>query len=209
MADDPRPDATTEKKTETPAPPAKDVKETPAGTPAEKTAAGSSDTPAADGTPPTPAETPAGAPATYALVVSPESETWLDATDVKTLEGQAKTLGWSNEQAQRALEMTAQQRQADSRTFRASIEADPVYGGDHLAETQQHANLVLDRLRPAGTPDGDALRHLLTKTGYGNHPQVVGLLADLGKLMAEDQPAHGVPGRGAPRDAATVLYGPK
>jgi hypothetical protein len=139
--------------------------------------------------------------------VPPESETWLDATDIATLEGQAKTLGWSNEQAQRALEQTARQRAAESRTFRDQIEADPDYGGDHLAETQKHANLALDRLRPAGTPAGDAIRHLLTKTGYGNHPQVVTLLADLGKLMAEDEPAHGAPGRGAPRDAATVLYG--
>ena len=111
--------------------------------------AGSSDTPAAAGTPPKAAETPAGPPATYALVVPPASETWLDATDIATLEGQAKTLGWSNEQAQRALEMTAQQRQVESRAFRDQIEADPDYGGDHLAETETHANLVLDR-RPAG-----------------------------------------------------------
>jgi hypothetical protein len=193
-------------KTDTPAPPVKDVKETPAP-PAETKPAGAETKPAAAGTPPTAAETPARPPASYALVVPPDSETWLDATDVTTLEGQAKTLGWSNEQAQRALEMTAQQRATESRLFRERIEADQEYGGAHLAETQTHANLVLDRVRPAGTPRGDAIRHLLTKTGYGNHPEVVSLLADLGKLMAEDQPAHGTPGRGSPRDPVSVLYG--
>jgi hypothetical protein len=205
MADD-----TTTEKPATPAAPVTDA--TPKDTPADKPAvdtkpAGAGDTAPADGTPPTAAETPAGPPAKYALVVPPNSETWLDATDITTLEGRAKTLGWSNEQAQRALEMTAQQRQAESRAFRDQIEADPEYGGDHLGETQTHANLALDRVRPAGTPRGDAIRQLLTKIGYGNHPEVVSLLADLGKLMAEDQPAHGAPGRGTPRDAAAVLYG--
>lgn len=150
---------------------------------------------------------PAGAPEKYALTVPAGSETWLDTTDVQALEVSARAKGWTNEQAQAAIDQQADARAAMSAQFRTETEADPIYGGDHLTETQRLATLALDKVRPAGTPAGDGIRRLLAKTGYGNHLQVVSMLADLGKLMAEDKPAGGGGGGAKHRDAATVLYG--
>ena len=86
--------------------------------------------------------------------------------------------------------------------------ADPDYGGDRIADSRKHANAALDRLRPLGTPRGDAFRALLGRTGYNNHLEVVSLLADIGRLMAEDSPTsfvRGSDGRIAV-DPAAKLY---
>jgi hypothetical protein len=144
----------------------------------------------------TSAETSAAtAPEKYTLTVPDGGR--IDDDDVKAVEAIAREQGWTNDQAQAALESHAQALAAQSERFLAHVKADPTYGGEHLVETQQLVRRALDKLRPAGTPRGDALRRLLDKSGYGNHLEVVSFLADLGKQMAEDRP-------GAPRstDAA-------
>jgi hypothetical protein len=150
-------------------------------------------TAAADATKDKPADTkPADAnaaptaPEKYTLTVPDGGR--LDADDVKAIEAIAREQGWTNDQAQAALDSHADALAAQSERFLADVTADPTYGGEHLAETQQLARRALDKLRPAGTPRGDALRRLLDKSGYGNHIEVVSLLADLGKQMAEDRP---------------------
>src|SRR5436190_5907031 len=149
-----------------------ETKTTPAAEvpPVEKNA-GTADTKTTPETPPT-TETKVGPPETYVLTVPPGSEQWLDVTDVKSLESHARDKGWTNEQAQAAVTETIALRAAESAAFRTMVEADPIYGGGNLAETDRLANLALDKVRPKGTPAGDAVRGLLARTGYGNHPQV-------------------------------------
>lgn len=146
------------------------------------------------------------APETYTLAIPEGAKGLIDETDLKAFEAQARAKGLSNDQAQAILAEQADALATQSAAFRTTTEADPIYGGAKLPETQRLAALALDKLRPAGTPHGAAFRSMLVKTGYGNHLEVVSLLADLGKLMAEDtHVASG--GGGAPtRDAATVLY---
>lgn len=147
------------------------------------------------------------APAKYALTL-PEGGR-LDAADLAAFEKSARTNDWTQEEAQAALTEHATQLDALASSFLAATTADPDYGGDKLAETQRLANRAIDRLQPKGTPRGDALRSMLTKTGYGNHIAFVSLLAEVGKLMAEDSPVVGrsSDGRQPVKDPATVLYG--
>jgi hypothetical protein len=183
----------------------------PGDTPSDQQPAESKDPASQDGTPPAAPK----APDTYALTVPDGAQTYLDDEDLKTLEATARANNWTNEQAQAVLEQHADTLAAQSAAFRAVTEKDPTYGGDHLIETQRLATLALDRVRPADTDQGQALRRLLAKSGYGNKLEVVSFLADLGKLMAEDQPHGGGgtkptgPARTAKStsDVGAVLYG--
>jgi len=147
-------------------------------------------------------------PDKYELKIPDDATDWLDANDLKAIEGIAKKNKWTQEQAQGALEEHAETLVAQSKAFRAEIEADPTYGGDNLAETQRLATLAIDRIRPKDTDQGKALRSMLAKTGYGNNLMVVSLLADMGKMMDEDS-THLVAGagKGKPKDPAEALYG--
>jgi hypothetical protein len=146
------------------------------------------------------------APDKYELQLPEGSEAWLEAADLKEIETVAKAEGWTNEQAQDRLDQHATMMVARSAAFRVATEADPIYGGEHLAETERHATLALDRLRPAGTPQGDALRKLLVKTGFGNNIEVVSFLSDIGKRMAEDVPIGGGGGGRDKGDTTKKLY---
>ena len=150
--------------------------------------------------------TKSAAPEKYELTL-PEGGR-LDETDLKSLETVARSLGWTNEEAQQRLEEHADALVAQSERFLAETTQDPDYGGEKLETTQKLAKAALEKLRPAGTPRGDALRALLDKSGYGNHVAVISLLADIGKAMAEDAPLAGAAASGsAKKDPASVLYG--
>lgn len=124
------------------------------------------------------------APEKYALTLPDNAR--LDADDLKNFEKIARENNWTNEQAQEYLtgEHTALETRAQR--FFDEAKADKDYGGDKLAESQRRANLILDKVRPKGTPRGDAFRALLKKTGFENNVQVLGFLADLGKMTDED-----------------------
>lgn len=148
------------------------------------------------------------APEKYALTIPEGGDVWLNDDDLKQLETIARKEGLDNEAAQALVDDHVAALAEQSKTFRAQVLADDTYGGDHFADTERFVKTVLDKVRPAGTPRGDALRSLLSKTGYGNHLEVISFLADLGKLMVEDTPARGGGGHGTPvKDAAEMLYG--
>lgn len=154
------------------------------------------------------AEAKAKAPEKYELKVEKDAATFIDNADLAVLEKFARDKGLTNEQAQGLVDDRVNALLEQSVAFRAITEADPVYGGDKLAETERLAKLTLDKIRPAGTPRGDAFRKILAKTGYGNNLEIVSLLADLGKSLTEDTPGGegmGTHGKGK-ADAASVLY---
>ena len=176
----------------------------PDGTPVESPAAAPGAPPAAEPKPagaapdPKPGDPPAapkpaskdGAPAAskapekYALTV-PEGGR-IDDSVLAQIEASARAEGLSNEEAQQRVTDHNAVIEAQAARFYEETTADPVYGGAHLEETTKLAGLALDKLRPAGTPRGDAFRATLHRTGYANNLEVVSLLADLGKLMRED-----------------------
>jgi len=151
-----------------------------------------------------PAGTPE-APAKYELKL-PEGGRLTDS-DLKGIETVARAEGWTNEEAQARLDAHSEAIEAQSAAFLAETEADPTYGGEKLEETQRLARTVLERVRPAGTPRGDALRGILNRSGYGNNLEVIAFLADLGKMMREDGHETAPSGGSSKKSAEEVLYG--
>ena len=137
---------------------------------------------------------PAGPPADGKYTLELPEDAIVDDADLEKIVEVAKAKGWSIEAAQAALVEYDAALKANSEGFLAETKADKTLGGKNFAETTRLSNLALDTLRPAGTPEGDELRTLLTKSGYGNNRVVIGLLADLGKMMAEDGPLK-IPGK--------------
>jgi hypothetical protein len=191
-----------------PATPATPAPGAPAATP-DKPAAAASSAPG-DGasakkpegeTPAEPAAT-TNAPEKYTLTLPDR----IDPDELGDIEAIARKLDWTNEQAQHAVDDHAAAVEARASRYLERTIADPDYGGDKIAESRKHANAALDRLRPLGTPHGDAFRALLTRSGYNNHLEVVALLADIGKLMAEDTATAFARAGVAPKTTADILY---
>jgi len=155
------------------------------------------------GAPPTEPVVP---PVVLSLVIPQGMETFADAADVADFTTIATREGWSNEDAQAFLSEQVTLRKQVSDTFMAAAKAHPEIGGEHLEASQRAARTVLDRFLPATTPEGQALRLGLTKTGYANYPPLVVLLARIGKAMGEDAPGVTLGSGGVPKTAAEKLY---
>lgn len=148
-------------------------------------------------------------PEKYAITVPKEAASYLDAADLTKFEARARKGGLTNEQAQAAIAEHALELKATSDAYRAITDADPIYGGDNLPETQRLGNLALDRIAPLGSALGDELRRDLAKSGWANKLSVVAALVNAGKLMDEDRPGGPVIGGGSgSNDPALKLYGP-
>lgn len=167
--------------------------------------------PPADGAPPTPPATPAPAapvvPETYDLKLPPDTKA--DPALIERTAATARTLGLSNEAAQKALEFTVAEVAARDAAFVSANEpgkgdawlarvaeyetqakADPDIGGARYDVSVERAQQVLARF---GSP---ALKDALNATGFGSHPAVIKLLAAIGGSMAEGSLV--LPGGNAP-----------
>lgn len=134
---------------------------------------------------------------------------YADQSTLDSVAAIAKAEGWSNEEAQQRVQEYAEAYKAQADSFLVTLKADPDYGGEKLEQTQKLARAVLEKVRPANTPRGKALRRILDQSGYGNHIEIVSFLADLGKMTGEDTAIVGDAGSGGggKKDPAEVLYG--
>jgi len=148
-----------------------------------------------------------GAPETYELTL-PDGGL-LDPDDLTAVETLARANGWTNEQAQAALESHAEALAAQSDRFLTATMADSTYGGTKLEATQVAAKRALDRFSPAGTPLGDQLRRQLDKNGFGNYLPLVALLANIGTAMADDKGPGAGAVAGNKKTAVEKFYGPQ
>lgn len=172
---------------------------------------------------PTPDTTAPAVPEVYDLKM-PDTST-LDATFVERTAAIARSLGLSNESAQRLLDerMTDATAAATAQdTLRASWQpggdawnardtgwrkaalADVDIGGspDQLAQSVEKAQQALAKY------GGDGLKQLLIETGFGSHPAAIKFLASIGHAMSEGSVVLGVTGTPPkPRSAAEILYG--
>lgn len=171
---------------------------------------------------------PAAVPEKYELKL-PEGAL-LDAAAVERTAAAARSLGLSQESAQKALEFANAEVAAfvqasnaqlsalagvevdpagfakalgDTKTpWVDQLKADKEIGGEALGKNAELARRVLAKF---GTPQ---LSQALAATGYGNHPELVRMMVRIGKAMSEDSLVLGNRGGGAaPKDAASVLYG--
>lgn len=133
---------------------------------------------------------PAGPPEKYALTVPDAGKVYIDDADMQAFEKQARSLGWTNAEAQAALTEHVDSAQEIAAGFLETTKADPDYGGEKLAETQRLAKLGIDLLRPEGHARRPAFIRLLDKMGASNHIEIISALADLGRRASEDAPGQ-------------------
>lgn len=171
-------------------------------------AAAKQEPPKVDGAQPEPgtkAGEPPKAPEKYELRVPEAAQDYVEDADLQQIETLARQAGWSNDEAQGLLDDEIAARKALSERWLAETTADQDYGGSKLLETQRLANLAIDRVRPVGHRWREPFKRLL-RGGAGARLQVVSVLADFGRLMAEDRPASGSSGGAGSTDKASKLY---
>lgn len=126
-----------------------------------------------------------GPPDEY-VFAAPEGVT-LDPAAVEVFTPVAKELGFTQEQAQRVVDVYAQLRQQEAEATVAlrdqwarQVVADKELGGAKMVQQVEAANKVLKQF---GTP---GLNEVLQATGLCNHPEMVRLLARVGAEFADD-----------------------
>jgi len=136
----------------------------------------------------------------------------LDPEALGELEGIARELKLSNEEAQKVTDIGAklaqkwEAKQADTiqkaaAEWAASATADKEYGGEKLTESLATAKKALDAF---GTPE---LRSLLNDSRLGNHPEVIRFMVRAGKAISEDRMVTGGAGPAtASANVAKSLY---
>jgi len=137
--------------------------------------------PEPEGTEPPKAATP---PEKYELKL-PESSPFVDE-DLVLFADEAKTLGLSQDQAQKMVTERAQSviRVADQ--YLTELKADKEIGGAQLDANLALARKGRDTLFPEGTAGRALIIGWFERTGLGNHPELVRAFARLGKMTAED-----------------------
>ena len=146
------------------------------------------------------------APDKYELKTPDALKGYADPSTLAEVEAFARANNLPNEDAQQILEDTLTVVARKAASYETATKADPTYGGEHFGETQRLAKKVIDRVRPEGHARRDSFLSFLGREGAGNHLEVVSFLADLGKLMSEDAPAHGRSGGGGGKGGADKLY---
>ena len=152
---------------------------------------------------------PAPAPQTYAAFNLPDGVT-ADEALMDDFGAFARRQGWSQEEAQQAIDLhlqalsrhgeaRRQSRHRQQEEWTSQLKTDREYGGPAFSKNVGVAVRAIERF---GTP---ALKEALDASGLGNHPELVRFCYRVGKAIAEDRfvPTHR--GGGA-RTAAEVLY---
>jgi hypothetical protein len=149
-------------------------------------------------------------PDTYADFVLPEGMVINEAAlaDANPL---FKELGLNQEQAQKVIDLYAQQAQAGSQKqvddfnqlmsdWSTASKNDGEFGGDKFDENIKVARNAVDKY---GTPE---LKQLLEDHGVGNHPEVVRFMVRVGQTLKEDNPGDAGNVSVQKKDRVDVLY---
>lgn len=133
-----------------------------------------------------------GAPESYADFTLPEGLK-ADAIALDKATPLFKELGLNQEQAQKLVDFEAERVQAMESAHRDAFAAttkewaeaaqnDPDIGGEKF---EQNIAVALKGLERFGSPE---LKQVLDTTGLGNHPAMIKLAFNVGKLLKEDDP---------------------
>lgn len=148
-------------------------------------------------------------PAKYELTLPDKGH--LVQEDIATIEGIARKAGWTNEEAQAAINEHNEQLEAQSARWATETKADKDLGGDKLEQTQLHTKAGIDFLFPKGDPHREGFINFLNRGGAGNNINVVRALARIGKQQVEDGnvsgSGSGAGGSGQQKSAEDTLYG--
>jgi hypothetical protein len=181
------------------------------------TALGGGEEPAADAAPEAPA-----VPETYELT-PPEGFEKLDPDALAIATPVFKELGLNNEQANKLMPVAGEfakkiiaerdqqflgQILEQRKGWLESAKADEEIGGAKWDESLQSSARALDRL---GFPKGSPLRVSLDESGYGNNPELIRLMARVGKAIGEDSDFVRSDANASvrPKSDAELFYGKK
>jgi hypothetical protein len=181
-------------------------KETPAGKGAADDAAGKAGAAGEEGKGSKAGDTPK-VPDKYSLAIPDDAKEFVDGDVLKSVETLARESGWSNEDAQNAVNEHATMLKRANESYLAQLKADADYGGEKLAETQRLAKAAIDLVRPEGHARREAFIRAINRVAAGNHPEFVSFLADIGKRAAEDQPSQSSGARRGEKTVEETLYG--
>lgn len=144
--------------------------------------------------------------------LKPPKDSPLSVAHLEKLSSYAKEKGLSNEQAQTLLEresqavsdFTADLKESQSKltqTWFDQAKNDKEIGGEAFKQNAELAKRVVGRF---GT---DEFKKELSKTGLGNHPELLRVFSRIGKAMSEDQLV--IPGvqAGGKKSIESLLYG--
>lgn len=141
----------------------------------------------------------------------------LTTEDLAALSKEAKDKGLTKEQAEARLKTEndvavrtatrVQQNQeaavkAEQSKWIDMVKADPEIGGDKFKETAVLASRAYNKLA------SPAMKEIVNKAGFGNHPEFVRMMAKAGRMMAEDTVIAGRSGGvTAEKSTAAAMYG--
>ncbi len=130
-------------------------------------------------------------PITYTDFTMPEGFE-LNTDDGKVLQEIGQQFKMPQEAVQKLVDLGVQMQQRQVQEQQKEIsswvdatKADPEYGGDKL-----QANLLTAQ-RAFSLPRGDKISKILHMSGLGNHPDVVGFMTEVGKLLQPDSVTTG------------------
>lgn len=151
-------------------------------------------------------EQPAEQPIVYADFTMPEGFE-LNGDDSKVLQELGQQFKMPQEALQKLVDMGVQMQQRQVQEQQKTIaswvdaaKADPEYGGDKL-----EANLLTAQ-KAFTLPRGDKISKILHMSGLGNHPDVVGFMTEVGKLLQPDSITTGQGSNTTSASPASVWY---
>ena len=122
-----------------------------------------------------------------------------------------KDLGLTQEQAQKLVDLRAEQVQAETEQavtshnelieqWLSDAKNDKQIGGDNW---DQSLKLSQNAVNKFGTPE---FKTLLNDYGIGNHPEMIRVMANIGKLLDEDSPGSDNAPANPKMDRVSILY---
>ena len=151
-------------------------------------------------------EQPAEQPIVYADFTMPEGFE-LNGDDSKVLQELGQQFKMPQEAVQKLVDLGVQMQQRQVQEQQKAIaswvdaaKADAEYGGDKL-----EANLLTAQ-RAFSLPRGDKISKILYMSGLGNHPDVIGFMTEVGKLLQPDSITTGKGSNTTSASPASVWY---
>lgn len=122
----------------------------------------------------------------------------LDDADAGVLKELGQQFKMPQEALQKLVDLKVSMDQRQQQAYQAQVadwanqtKADKEYGGDKLQQSLSTAKAAF------ALPRGDKVRSLLNETGLGNHPDIIGFFAEVGKMMGNDQMVTGKTNNGS------------
>lgn len=122
----------------------------------------------------------------------------LDAADAGVLKELGQQFKMPQEALQKLVDLKVSMDQRQQQAYQAQVgewanqaKADKEYGGEKLQQSLSTAKAAF------ALPRGDKVRNLLNETGLGNHPDIIGFFAEVGKMMGNDQMVTGKTNNGS------------